>query len=230
MAAIAGAGSWEAVPWVRAWPWLLATVAAHAVYWPAISRAYETGELGDGYPLMRGGSALLAGMGGVLWFHEVVGWTGWAGIVAVGAGLFLLSWRGSMGRERLTALGAAVLAITAYSLVDSQAARFVPPLPYMAVIGLGSAAVLWPWARLEQPWPERRAFLPGLMTAASYTVFLIAYPLAPLGPLLALRQVAPALAPVVGCRRLQEAWSTRRAAGAVLVALGAAALVWGPLH
>lgn len=55
------------------------------------------------------------------------------------------------------------LVVAGYSLVDSQAMHRVTPLPYLAVMFLGSAFFLAPWAfRIQDSAPIRSAWGAGL--------------------------------------------------------------------
>src|SRR5260221_11294014 len=49
------------VPAWAAWPWLIASVAIHLVYFAALIESYRTGDLGQVYPIPRGSAPLGSG-------------------------------------------------------------------------------------------------------------------------------------------------------------------------
>jgi drug/metabolite transporter (DMT)-like permease len=148
------------------------------------------------------------------------------GLIAGGVGL--LSWRrgttGAAGWVWTLVVGGA---IALYTLVDGAAVRLVSPLPYAAVMFLGSAALLAPGALADRnPVPVRAAILAGVGSAASYGLMLFAYRLGPVAPLLALRQLAPSLAPLWGRWFLGERPSLRTWLSTGAVVVGSVLMVW----
>ena len=113
--------------------------------------------------------------------------------------------------------------VAAYSLVDSQAVRRgAPPLAYACLEYLGCALLLWPGARRQARLP--RPGIPlgaGAVSLASYVLLLHAYRLAPVGGVLALRQIAPSLATLVGALALRERVDGRRALATAAIVVGA---------
>jgi len=215
-------------PWGRAWPWLLATVAIHAVYFTALARAYQAGTLSTVYPLSRGGAVLLVPILALIWLGEVSTGAEWAGMVLVAAGMGALAWgRSAPSRSTWRWAAAVAVTITAYSLVDSHAMHLTTPPAYIAGQYLGAGVILWIRARhdpLDVSWWT--AALSGVASLLSYLLLLYAYRLAPVGPVVALRQVAPAAAPLVGWAFLGERPGWRGALGGLGVALGSVLVIW----
>jgi drug/metabolite transporter (DMT)-like permease len=228
--AVAAGPEWATVSWARVWPYLAATAVIHAVYFPAVAWMYREGELGWAYPIARGGAAVPAALLAWVWRHETLGVHTWLGValIVVGVGVAELGTGGSRPRDprRWWPVLLVLLTVTAYSVVDSQAARSIPALPYMACLSGGAALLLVPVVRPRLRWTGWGDVLAGIQSAGSYLLLLAAYPLAPLAAVMALRQVAPALAPLVGSWRLGEVWTPSKMAAAVLVAGGAAVVVW----
>ena len=46
-------------PRLEAWPWLIASVVIHLGYYFALSEAYRRADMGQIYPIARGGAPLL---------------------------------------------------------------------------------------------------------------------------------------------------------------------------
>ncbi len=120
------------------------------------------------------------------------------------------------------------LLVSGYSLVDSQGVRSAPPLPYAALEYLGSALLITPAMR-GAPRVARPAgaLAAGALSLVSYVCMLYAYRLAPVAPALAVRQIAPALAPLAGALLLRERITPRRAWGTAAIVAGAALMALG---
>jgi drug/metabolite transporter (DMT)-like permease len=116
------------LPAWASWPWLIASVIIHLVYFAALIEAYRTGDLGQVYPIARGSAPLMTATATTFFVGEKLSLIGWAGIVALVAGVFLLSARGGRELARIDrrAVGFALmtaLTICAYSVVDGVGAR-----------------------------------------------------------------------------------------------------------
>ena len=115
-------------PAPAAWPWLLASVVIHLVYFASLIESYRTGDLGQVYPLARGSAPLMTAALSTVLVGETLGPLAWIGIVALAAGVLLLSARGGRALARFDAhaTGLALFTATticAYSLVDGIGAR-----------------------------------------------------------------------------------------------------------
>ena len=111
------------LPAAAAWPYVLASVAIHIVYYLALAQAYRHGDLGQVYPIARGTAPLMTAALATLWLGETLGPYGWAGVVVLAAGIVLLAVRGGRALQRSMPArsGFALLTsltITAYTLVD----------------------------------------------------------------------------------------------------------------
>jgi drug/metabolite transporter (DMT)-like permease len=224
----------------RAWPWLALSVPLNALYFLALGRSYAAGELSWAYPLARGVAVALSAPLALLFFHQGMRPAAWWGLALVLGGLLLVqapapaSPRGGAAAPRrprvpdlLWPVCVGVL-VTGYSLADSQAVRTAPPLAYAALEYLGSALLLAPTLRGAPA--VRRPAIPlgaGAVSLVSYACLLEAYRLAPVAAALAVRQLAPALAPLVGALALHERIGARRAWGTVALVLGAILIAIG---
>ena len=88
------------LPPAAAWPWVIASVVIHLFYFIGLSEAYQTGDLGQVYPLARGSAPLMTAGATTLLIGERIGAIGWSGIVMLAAGVLLLSLRGGRLLER----------------------------------------------------------------------------------------------------------------------------------
>lgn len=218
------AGSWAQVPWAL----VLMSIGAHALYFGALATAYRHTTMSWVYPLARG-LAILLTLAGTLWlFRSAPSPLALVGVVLVVVGVVLINVR---HRVSIAAWSATLLVgtmVAAYTVVDSHAVHaFNPPL-YLALGFSGEALILWVWGlatrQLEQPF-RGTPLVAGLASYTSYLLMLYAFRLEAAAPALALRQVAPALAPVVAAIWLKERPDWRRYVGAGLIALAAVFLM-----
>src|SRR5262245_47482061 len=136
------------LPLPAAWPFIVASLALHLVYYTALAEAYRFGDLGQVYPIARGAAPLMTALGATLWLGEQLGLAGWCGILVLGAGILALSLRGgrqlspfdgrSVGFALLTALS-----IAAYTLVDGAGARLAgSPAPYIVWLFVADSVMM----------------------------------------------------------------------------------------
>lgn len=228
----AAVGRWAVPPAV--WPFVAVTVAVHGVYFRALAAAYRHGTLASVYPAARGLGLLITAPAAAWLFGQQLPLATWIGVALVVVGIMAPAASGALdirARRGVLAVGAAV---GLYSLVDSHAVSLVSPAVYISLQFAGAALLILPgsgamaWARREGLRGVATAAAAGLGSWGSYLLLLYAFQLAPAGPVLALRQVAPALAPAIGARWLAESSARRRWvwSGALLVAAGGAVAAW----
>jgi drug/metabolite transporter (DMT)-like permease len=99
------------LPAAPAWPWVMASVLVHLVYFAALIESYRAGDMGQVYPLARGSAPLMTAALSPLVVGEAVGAVAFAGIAMLAAGVFLLSLRGGrdLARFNRRAVGFALL-------------------------------------------------------------------------------------------------------------------------
>lgn len=209
--------------------WAALTVGIHVVYFLALVMAYRTGTLSVVYPGSRGlGVLLTVPMAAWLLAEALKPWMV-VGIVLVGLGLIGAIWNdwGQASRRSYGWTALVGLTVMGYSLVDSHAVHVIAPPLYITIQFWGTALFLTPLALREQAaWAVKTPLLAGVASLISYILILYAYRMAPVGAVLALRQLAPALAPLVGVLWLRERPSWQRVLGAVAVSAGAVLIIW----
>lgn len=210
-------------------PWALLTVGIHVGYFLALMQAYRSGPLSVVYPGSRGLGVLLTVPAAAWLLAEAVRPLTLAGIVLVGAGLFSLVGgrrRGPLRQYGWTALVG--VTVMGYSLVDSHAMHLMPPPLYITIQFWGTALCLTPLALREAaPLKVTTPALAGAASLVSYLLILYAYRIAPVGSVLALRQLAPALAPLAAALWIRERPSRAQVLGAIVVAAGSALIMFG---
>jgi drug/metabolite transporter (DMT)-like permease len=222
------------LPVVAAWPWIAASVIIHLFYFGALIEAYRTGDLGQVYPIARGSAPLMTAGVTTLFVGETMSLSGWAGIVALVAGVFLLSARGGRDLARIDrrAVGFALmtaLTICAYSVVDGIGARASGnPNAYSAWLFVGIALVMLPYAlwrdgrdvvpAMRTYW--RRGLAGGSLQLLSYGIAIWAMSVAPIAIVATLRETSVLFGAVIAVVVLKEPLRAVRIAAALLILCG----------
>lgn len=215
------------LPWSGLWPWMAASAVIHALYFFTLGSAYASSELTWSYSVARGVALLLTAPLALFLFDQVLPGTASIGVLLVAAGLFLMHRDGLASpkvdyRRALPRTLAVGVLSAAYSLVDSQAVRHGPPLGYITVVFTLAAVLLAPFALRVPAAPQPLAALfAGAVSLVSYVLMLMSYRIAPVAAALAVRQVGPIFAALVGWIALRERPAPARLSGTAVIVLGA---------
>jgi drug/metabolite transporter (DMT)-like permease len=209
-------------------------VIIHLVYFAALIEAYRTGDLGQVYPIARGSAPLMTATATTIFIGEKLSLIGWVGIVALVAGVFLLSARGGRELARIDrrAVGFALmtaLTICAYSVVDGVGARLAGnPNAYSLSLFVGIALVMVPYALVRDGqdvipamriyW--RRGFAGGALQVLSYGIAIWAMTLAPIAIVATLRETSVLFGAVIAVIVLKEPLRAVRIGAALLIVCG----------
>ena len=222
------------VPHLAAWPYVLASVAIHIVYYLALAQAYRFGDLGHVYPIARGSAPLLTALFSTLWLNEDIGGYGLAGIALLTGGILLLALRGgrNLGQFDARSVGFALLTsltISAYTLVDGLGARTSgSPIQYAVWLFILSGACMAAFGcitvgpRLARDVARnwRVAIGGAVLSTAAYAIAIWAMTVAPIALVAALRETSVLFAAVLGMVLLHEPIVPARIAAACLVVAG----------
>lgn len=221
-------------PALAAWPWLIGSIAIHLVYFASLIESYRTGDLGQIYPIARGSAPLMTAAATTIFIDEKLSIIGWTGILALVAGVLLLSARG--GRELAQidrrAIGFALftaMTICAYSVVDGVGARLAGnPNAYSLWLFIGIAVVMLPYA-LYRDGPDvipamqrfwRRGFAGGALQVLSYGIAIWAMTVAPIAVVATLRETSVLFGAVIAVVVLKEPLRAVRIAAAGMIVCG----------
>jgi phosphonate utilization associated putative membrane protein len=227
------------LPHPSAWPFILASVTIHIAYYIALVGAYQHGELGLTYPLMRGTAPLLVALSAAATLGESLSPLAWAGVLGVSCGVLALG----LSRQALMAPRAVAFAlanavvIALYTVVDGLGTRTSGnALQYVAALFVLEG---WPFGLLVlwrrgwgQAWPYARrrapvALVGACASLASYGIALWAMTRAPIATIAALRETSVLFAALLGTWLLKEAFTLRRAVGTAVILAGVMALRLG---
>ena len=242
MTLITGAGGLAGVPLLiafgfprlEAFPWLIASVVIHLGYYFALTEAYRRADMGQVYPIARGGAPLMTASISVLALHEPIGFKAALGIAVLGCGIILIAF---LGRRRQTAfdpqaVGFALLTagiVCAYTLVDGIGARIAgDPHAYSAALFVidGIPLVLVAlWMRGLSGMAPMRQFLGrglagGAMSLGAYWIAIWAMTVAPIALVAALRETSVLWASLIAVVFLKEPLVPARVVAAVLIVAG----------
>ena len=220
------------LPASAAWPWLIASAFIHLFYFAALAEGYRTGDLGQVYPIARGSAPLMTATASAFLLGEHLSVFAWTGIVALAAGVLLLSARGGVVHLERRAVGYALLTgltICAYSLTDGIGARRSQnPQAYVAWLFVANAVVLLPYGlwrnrtgmtiALRRFWP--RGLIGGALQAFSYGIALWAMTLAPIAIVAALRETSVLFGALIAVLVLKEPLRAARMVAAALIVGG----------
>lgn len=221
------------LPTTASWPWLVASVVIHQLYFVMVAAAYHAGDMGHTYPLMRGSAPLIVALASAPLLGETLTVTSWVGIGLICGGILLLALHGKADhRATLIALGNA-LVIALYTLIDGTGVRLSGhAASYVLWLHLltGIPLLIWLWSRnaaVLKTHVQTRGLLilaGGICTVGSYGLALWAMTQAPLAAVAALRETSVLFAVVISALVLREGSGLRRLATGGLVVAGAAAL------
>jgi drug/metabolite transporter (DMT)-like permease len=222
------------LPAFAAWPWLGISVIIHLGYFAALIEAYRAGDLGQVYPIARGSAPLMTATAATLFIGEKLSVVGWGGIVALVAGVFLLSAHGGRDLVKIDrrAVGFALmtaLTICAYSVVDGIGARLsANPNAYSLWVFVGIALVMLPYAlfrdgrdvipAMQTYW--RRGIAGGALQVLSYATVLWAMTVAPIAIVATLRESSVLFGAFIAVVVLKEPLRAVRVGAALLIVAG----------
>jgi drug/metabolite transporter (DMT)-like permease len=234
---VAGIGFMPA-PAFASWPFLIASVVLHLVYYGLLVLAYREGDLSLMYPVMRGSAPAITAVMAALILGEHPTWGGWAGVLMVSTGVLLLAADAPRPRtgSRFKPLAFALLnagVIVAYSLVDGTGARRSGHALGYTTWMLTTACILFsalalPGRRVRITAGFRRHFkkalLGGVCTIGAYGLALWAMTRAPIAPVAALRETSIVFSALMAVFILKEKISPLRYVSIGVVTLGAIAI------
>lgn len=217
-----------------AYPWLALSALVHVAYITCLVRAYDSGDFSLAYPLARGGGALAAAFGGVLFLGDELRPLAWLAIVIVVGGLLSLVGRSTppavLGWGVFTAV-----AIGTYTVIDAHGSRMgsngfsyamaLMPSTALAVSVLGvrsgrTGALL---QSIPSQWP--RFVVAGVSTTVAYALVLLAVRSAPVGYVTMLRESSVVLGALAGWLFLKELLGKRRLGSSSVILTGLVLLV-----
>ncbi len=229
----------------EAWPFIGASLTIHIAYYLTLNGAYQHGDLGVTYPIMRGSAPMLVALGSSTVLGESLSASAWAGVAGITAGVMLVGLSRPAealhhGRAVAYALANACV-IAGYTFIDGQGVRaasaagggaasyvvllfVLDGVPYPALVFFRRSreqrAAMAAYAR--QRW--LLATLGGLASLGSYGIALWAMTRAPVAAVSAMRETSVLFATALSVWVLKEPFGRQRIAGACVIVAGVVAL------
>ena len=231
------------IPDPASWPYLVASVVIHSIYYATLLYAYEHGDLSQVYPIARGTAPALVAVLAWLLAAEALSAPEILGLAILSGGIISLSrlarLLSRLERPREGEVKAIVFAVLTaltiggYVTADGLGVRlagakfgYIAWLLFLESLPLLAFAL---WARRGRlvaafgP-PLGKGTLGGLIAGAGYAIAIWAMSVAPLAHVVAVRETSVIIAAYIGTRVMGEPFGRRRLAAAVAVAAGAALL------
>lgn len=222
------------LPTYAAWPWLIASVLIHIIYFAALIESYAAGDMGLVYPLARGSAPLMTAVATAMLVDEHIGIFGWSGVAALAAGVLLISLRGGrdlarFDRRAVTFALITAVTVCAYTVVDGIGGRMAGSAhAYTAVLFVGIGLAMPIYARVRG---GARVFTPmaqhwavglggGAMQVLSYGIAIWAMTVAPIALVAALRETSVLFGTILAIVFLKEPLLLPRVAAAVMIVGG----------
>ncbi|MGB7257622.1 MAG: DMT family transporter [Pseudolabrys sp.] len=222
------------LPAAASWPYLIASGFIHLFYFASLAEAYRTGDLGQVYPIARGSAPLMTAIAATLLVGEHLNFLAWAGIVALAAGVLLLSLRGGRDLAKLDRRGIGFALFTAvticvYTVVDGVGARLSGnSISYVLWGFIAICLTLMPYALVRNGralfagfgrlW--QRGLAGGALQVVSYGIALWAMTLAPIAIVATLRETSVLFGAIIAVVVLKEPLRAVRIVAAALIVCG----------
>ena len=223
---------------LSSWKWVALSGSVHLPYCIFLAKAYNHGDFSQVYPIARGGGAVLAAIGGVLFLSDHISAMSAVGIGVCALGLTLLAGPLTAANRKSVMFALTVAAtIGIYSVSDAKGVRTSGTAwRYALATHLGTASSTSMYGVVTGRISEmrrvmasywRRLLLAGIASTITYTLVQLAFKRAPVGYVTALRESSVVLAAFIGWHRLKEPVGAKRVVATVLVVVGLATLVLG---
>lgn len=217
-----------------AWGWATASGAVHAFYIGRLAKTYDVADFSVTYPIARGGGALFAAIGGVLFLSDHLSPVSIIGILIVVGGLVLLA--GHVDWAHVWPALIVGLLIGAYTVIDSKGSRSTVGSAYAMAIFVTGGIGTTTQGVFRKRWTAMRASiapmwkqyaLTGLASLVTYWMVLLAVRRAPVGYVTALRESSVVFATFIGWKVLKESSGVRRLVSSAVMVVGLVTLVVG---
>jgi drug/metabolite transporter (DMT)-like permease len=227
---------WVGLPERALWPWLFAGWLLHTLYYLVLIWSYSVSDYSVAYPIARGVVPILTTIIGIIWLEDRLDSLTLVGVAIISGGIFMLSFNRGISRGGLIAAGLAGLLNAAFTLVDANGMRLaVDPLNFLVwyyildgiSMPIMSAIRAKGELRTVAVANARTGLASGVMALFAFLPTLIAFRLAPVGAVSAIRATSVIFSLFLGGGLLQERLDGRRISGALLVTVGAIAIIGG---
>lgn len=212
----------------KAWPFILATGIIHAVYFFAVAKAYEHGDISIVYPIARGsgiaGTAIIA----CLLLQEKISPVGTVGILLISLGTLLLGLTNIRQKRGIFFALLVAVMIIGYSIVDKLGVGIIHPLGYIFGLVLLTTFFLAPYMLINRREEllsamknmKKYSLIIGLGSIGTYLIILFVFQMAQVSYVVAARELAVAIGALLGFIFLKEQFSAQKVLGIMGIVIG----------
>jgi drug/metabolite transporter (DMT)-like permease len=212
----------------KTWPFILATGLIHAVYFFAVAKAYEHGDISIIYPLARGsgiaGTAIIA----CLLLQEEISFAGTVGILLISLGTLLLGLTNIHQKRGIFFSLIVAVMIIGYSIVDKLGVGIIHPLGYIFGLVLLTTVFLAPYILINKRQEllstmkntKKYSLIIGLGSGGTYLIILFVFQMVQVSYVVATRELAVAIGALLGFIFLKEQFSAQKLLGIMGIVIG----------
>lgn len=220
------------VPSLEVWGYVGLSVVLNTVYRLFLIKAYETGDFGQVYPVMRGVPPVMVAIFSYFMLHEQLSTAALLGVMLISAGIVSLTFVRHMSAKLfkpiLMAIGAGVF-IALYTVVDAKGVRASEtvwqyiiyltvfqsiPIPLLAVASNRQGF----FRQVRNHWPT--GVMGGVFYLASYGLVLFALSLDAVAKVSALRETGVIIGAIIAALFFREGFGWRRMLSAFVIVSG----------
>ncbi|MGY2290643.1 EamA family transporter [Pseudomonas sp. SDO528_S397] len=220
------------VPNLQVWCYVLVSVLLNTAYRLFLIKAYETGDFGQVYPVMRGVPPVLVALFSYFLLNEQLSPSAMAGVLLICAGIISLTFVRAMNAHLLRPIIMAVCAgvfIASYTVVDAKGVRasetvlqYIIYLTLMQSLPIPALAFFKERPALIQAvrnhW--RVGVMGGFFYLGSYGLVLFALSLDAVAKVSALRETSVIIGAIIAALFFRERFGWRRMLSAFVIVCG----------
>ena len=218
-------------PATASWPFILASVIVHNLYYLSMAQAYRAGDLSQVYPLFRGLAPVLVAIAAAIFAHEWLSAGTALGLVLVSTGLMSITLFGH-GKIAPIALRWGIITsvlIASYTIIDGLGVRVSGnPLSYILWLFVFEIVPIGCWLLLyrRRQWigymrnARTSVIFGGIASSLAYGLVIFAMSLGAMAVVSSLRETSVIFAALIGTLMLGEPFGRQRVFAAVLVGSG----------
>ena len=227
---------WTGLPESQLWPWLIAGWVLHNLYYLVLIWSYSISDYSVAYAIARGIVPIFTTVLGIMVLGDRLAPLSLLGVATICCGIFLFTLNRGISRMGLVAAGIAGLLNTAFTLVDAKGMRLaadpVTFLVWFYILDGISMPLLFAVRAKGQlvrvaTANARTGLTLGITALFAFLPAMIAYRLAPVGAVSAIRATSVIFSLFLGGGLLKERLDGWRIGGAILVTAGALATIGG---
>ncbi len=227
---------WVGLPEPIILPWLFVGWILHTIYYLILIWSYNISDYSVAFPVSRGVVPIVTTFLGIALLGDALNLFAIAGVIIICFGILLLSVNQSISKSGLMVAALAGLVNAAFFLTDAKGMRVADnPANFLVWYYIMDGIVIPLLFIMRNQSNFKQAakatakigMLSGILTLFAFLPSLIAFRLAPVGAVSAIRVTSVIFSLFIGSGLLKEEMSAKRIGGAILVSIGALVIIGG---